>query len=52
MYKRQGVDSILDLIAVVRAVVHALNGQGQLAGLEALVQQSSDLAHSQHGGHL
>ena len=45
-----GVDSVLDLIAVVGAVIHALNGQGQLAGLEALVQQSSDLAHGQHGG--
>ena len=45
-----GVDSGLDLIAVVRAVIHALHGQGQLTGLEALVQQSGDLAHSQHGG--
>ena len=40
----------LDLIAVVRAVVHALHGQGQFACLEALVQQSGDLAHGQHGG--
>ena len=45
-----GVDSALDLVAVVRAVIHALNGQGQLAGLEALVQQSGDLAHGQNGG--
>ena len=45
-----GVDGSLDLIAVVRAVIHALHGQGQLAGLEALVQQSGDLAHGQHGG--
>ena len=45
-----GKDCGLDLIAVVRAVVHALDGQGQLAGLEALVEQSSDLAHGQNGG--
>ena len=45
-----GVDGSLDLIAVVRAVIHALHGQRQLAGLEALVQQSGDLAHGQHGG--
>ena len=45
-----GEDGILDLVAVVRAVVHALHGQGQLAGLEALIQQSGDLAHGQHGG--
>jgi hypothetical protein len=45
-----GEDGIPDLVAVVRAVVHALHGQGQLAGLEALIQQSGDLAHGQHGG--
>ena len=43
-------NSVLDLIAVVRAVVHALHGQGQFACLEALIQQSGDLAHGQHGG--
>ena len=45
-----GKDCGLDLIAVVRAVVHALDGQGQSTGLEALVEQSSDLAHGQNGG--
>ena len=31
------------------AVIHTLNGQGQGTCLEALEQQGSDLAHSQHG---
>ena len=47
---RVGDDRILDLVTVVGAVVHALHGQGQLAGLETLVQQSGDLAHGQNGG--
>ena len=42
-----GIDAGLDLVAVVGAVVHALQGQGQGAGLIALVQQGGDFAHGE-----
>ncbi len=46
-----GIDAGLDLVAVVGAVVHALQGQGQGACLVALVEQGGDLAHGELCAH-
>src|SRR5699024_2145242 len=46
-----GKDAGLDLVAVVGAVVHALQGQGQGACLVALVEQGGDLAHGELCAH-
>ena len=46
-----GEDASLDLVAIVRAVVHRLYGEGQLSGLPALVEQCADLAHGEEWLH-
>ena len=38
----------LNLVAIVRAVVHALHGEWQLSGVETLKQQGTNLAHSEY----
>ncbi len=44
-----GEDARPDLVAVMRAVVHALHRHWQPSGLEALVEQSGDLAQREDG---
>ena len=46
-----GEDASLDLVAIVRAVVHRLYGEGQLSGLPALVEQCADLTHGEEWLH-
>ena len=40
-----GEDSSLHLVTIVRTVVHRLNGERQLSGIETLKQQGADLTH-------
>lgn len=44
-----GEDTSLHLVAIVGAVVHRLNGEGQLTGIETLEQQGADLTHGEDG---
>ena len=44
-----GHDAGLHLVAVVRAVVHRLDGKRSLSCLPTLIEQSADLAHGEHG---
>ena len=39
----------LDLVAIVRAVVHRLHSKRQFTSLETLEQQGADLTHGKHG---
>ena len=46
---RIGEDAGFHLVAVVRAVIHRLNGEGQLSSIVALEQQGADLTHGEEG---
>ena len=46
-----GHDTGLHLVAIVRTVVHRLNGEGKCSCIEALKEQGADLAHGEEGLH-
>ena len=49
-FLRVGEDTCLHLVAVVRAVVHALHGKWQFPCFEAFKQEYCHLAHGEDGG--